>query len=683
MNLNVRHLRLRAHTGQGVYGADIPFKPGLMVVRAENSRGKSTAVQSILFALGLERMITTRPTSAVTSAMRDRLIYDADSKAETEVLSSRVIVEIEGASGNAACVTRWVADDTLSPNLVRVHEGPLSELTSDTPFVDYYVGRSGGASSERGFHVWLAEFIGWDMPELPAREGRTSQLYMEQVFPLLFVEQRRGWGGIQAQMPVFSGVTEVRKRAVEFLLSLDVGRQDLTRQRLRAEEAELVASWQVATQAFARSLDGTGMRLDGVPSRLPSAWPTEDRQATVSEASGGEEWVPLDAALAACVAELAALENANVEQVADDSAAENERAAQISGRIIEALDESRRIRAIDLALREDILRDEAEVRTVEHRLAALREDLRQHQDVVTLQKLGSTISEQMSSDCPVCHQHLPSTLLPGDVPTMTPSDSVDYIKKQILLFESMLGDSSSAVEAKRERWISVRSRSDDLALTVQALRDDLLGRSGGPSAATVARVVQLRDREKRLRATAERLAEFQIRLETLAARAVEVRAALRAVPSDDLSDEDRKKLRALQRSFVDQLKAYDFGSFSNEMIVVSEDDYLPRRDNFDLQADISASDSVRVIWAYLLGLLEVGEQFSTNHPGFLVFDEPKQQSAKDFSFAALLRRAAGGTAGRQVVFATSEPLETLRPMLEGLSHTLHVVDGYLLQRVSE
>ena len=238
MNLKVRHLRLRANTGQGLYGADIPLSNGLMILRAENSRGKSTAVQSILFALGLERMITTRPTSALTSAMRDRLIYEASSKAETSVLSSHVTVEIEGCNGAIATVTRWVVDESVGPSLVRVQHAALDDVTTATPVDDYYVGRSGGASRERGFHVWLAGFIGWSMPELPAREGRTSQLYMEQVFPLLFVEQRRGWGGIQAQMPAFSGVAEVRKRAVEFLLALEVGQYELTRQRLRADRSE-------------------------------------------------------------------------------------------------------------------------------------------------------------------------------------------------------------------------------------------------------------------------------------------------------------------------------------------------------------------------------------------------------------------------------------------------------------
>lgn len=675
MNLKVRRLRLRVHTGQGLYGADIPFSHGLMVVRAENSRGKSTAVQSILFALGLERMITTQPTSALTSAMRDRLIYDPSTKAETSVLSSHVTVEVEGLGGAIATVTRWVVGERVGANLVRVQHAALDDITSETAVDDYYVGRPGGASRERGFHVWLAGFMGWSMPELPAREGRTSQLYMEQVFPLLFVEQRRGWGGIQAQMPAFSGVTEVRKRAVEFLLALEIGQHELTRQRLRAEEAELANKWHVAVAAFGQSLSGSGLKVSGLPERIQTVWPDEHRPASVSVSSGDDAWQPLVAYIASAKAELARLDSPQTAGTDGDE--------PISARIIEALDDARRVRAMDLALREELVRDETELQSIVRRVESLTEDLRQHQDIVVLQTLGSTVTERLADDCPVCHQHLPTSLLPTEVPTMTASESVEYIKKQIDLFASMRTDAEQAALAKRERWVALRQRGNALSLQVQALRDDLTGSTSGRlSAEEIAARVELRDRLQLFESVVERFDELQIQLEGLAARAASVRLELKALPKDKLSDQDRRKLRALQRSFVEQLRAYDFGSFSNDMVQVGDDDYLPRRDDFDLQADISASDSVRVIWAYLLGLLEVGEQFETNHPGLVVFDEPKQQSAKDLSFAALLKRASGGGTSRQVIFATSEPLETLNSMLEDVPHALHVIDGYLLQKLT-
>ena len=233
VSLRLRHLRLRAETGRGRFGADIPLDDGLTILRADNSRGKSTSVQSILFALGLERMITVRPSNAVTAAMRDRLIYDADTKRETPVLASWVSLEAQGHDGTVMTFTRWVKHEQFNPGLVRVDRGPGLTAPGKYQREDFFVGRPGAAMNERGFHRWLADFIGWDMPTLAAGDGRTAQLYMEQVFPLLFVEQRRGWGGIQAQMPAFSGVSDVRRRAIEFLLNLDVGKLETERQRLK------------------------------------------------------------------------------------------------------------------------------------------------------------------------------------------------------------------------------------------------------------------------------------------------------------------------------------------------------------------------------------------------------------------------------------------------------------------
>ena len=41
----------------GLYGTDIAFAPGLNVIRAPNTSGKSTCIQAIIYALGLEGML--------------------------------------------------------------------------------------------------------------------------------------------------------------------------------------------------------------------------------------------------------------------------------------------------------------------------------------------------------------------------------------------------------------------------------------------------------------------------------------------------------------------------------------------------------------------------------------------------------------------------------------------------
>lgn len=647
-----------------------------MVLRADNSRGKSTSVQSFLFALGLERMITARPTNAVTSAMRDRLIYDADTREETPVLASWVSLEIEGDNGKVATLTRWVKHEEINTGLVRVVSGP--ELTSpgDYPTDDFYVGRAGAVANPRGFHRWLTSFIGWDMPQLPAGDGRLAPLYMEQVFPLLFVEQRRGWGGIQAQMPYFSGVSDVRRRAIEFLLRLDVGKLEAERQRLRARQEALGDEWRTAVRSFKDSLVGQALVTVRLPETLTVAWPPQQRPVVAE--SRDEGWIAIAELLPELQAEQHRLEAEEVPR-AQAVAAETEQ------RLRDALEESDRLRQLGSLLREEVLRDRDELRSVQARLEALREDLREHEDVVTLRRLGSAELERLHGGCPVCHQQLPASLLGTDAPvrTLSPEDTVAYIRQQVELFGVMERDSERSLRAKRERYGALQGRAAEVRSTIRALRSTLTAPEGTPSAEVIARRIRLSDRIERLHAVTERFLELLGGLDRLAEEAREVRAALAQLPSDKLSDSDLAKLKLLQSSFIEQLHEYDFGSFSDERLTISLDDYLPRREEFDLQADISASDSIRVVWAYLLGLLEVDAQTDTDHPGLLVLDEPRQQSTKEVSFEALLRRAGGDAAGHQVIFATSEDLASLQAMLEDVPHTLHAVDGYVLKPVDD
>jgi hypothetical protein len=218
---------------------------------------------------------------------------------------------------------------------------------------------------------------------------------------------------------------------------------------------------------------------------------------------------------------------------------------------------------------------------------------------------------------------------------------------------------------------------------IRALRSTLVAPEGSPSVEDIARRIRVSDNIERLTRISERFLELLSALESLAAEARAVRTALADLPHDRLSPDDQIKLDRLQASFIEQLRAYDFGSFSDEQLAISNDDYLPRREEFDLQADISASDSIRVVWAYLLGLLEAAAETKTNHPRVLVFYEPRQQSAKELSFKALLKRASGGGRNRQIIFATSEELGSLREMLGEEEHTLYAIDDYLLKAVSD
>jgi hypothetical protein len=75
---------------------------------------------------------------------------------------------------------------------------------------------------------------------------------------------------------------------------------------------------------------------------------------------------------------------------------------------------------------------------------------------------------------------------------------------------------------------------------------------------------------------------------------------------------------------------------------------------YNIKFDSSASDFIRCIWAYTTALLKTSIQFKTNHPRFVIFDEPKQQDMSKESFRSLLIELSKFTDEQILVFASFE-----------------------------
>lgn len=170
MTLTVRHIRLRAQSTSGLYGADIPMSGGCTIIHAPNTSGKSTALQAMLYALGLEQMLSPRREIPLPYAMRTHVEDPATGKSHA-VIASYVAVELENGSGDCITVRRNVTSDG-DRRLVSVFAGP--QLTRpDLAFDrrDYFVLDGGAAQREAGFHRLLAEFMGWRLPTVKRYDG--------------------------------------------------------------------------------------------------------------------------------------------------------------------------------------------------------------------------------------------------------------------------------------------------------------------------------------------------------------------------------------------------------------------------------------------------------------------------------------------------------------------------------
>jgi hypothetical protein len=668
VSLRLRALRLLAHTEDGEFVRNLHFDDGLVVLRAENSMGKTTAVNSILYALGMDGLISQRQGVPLTAAMTSQL-QGPDGRI-LNVSESRVLLEVENHAGQIATLERFAKRQTGDTRMVRVwHAQRVSAPTPDDRYEDMLARVAGSGTGELGIGPWLERFLGWDLPAIVMPDGGERRLYPELLLSLVFVEQRAGWRGIQAAMPTY-GIPDVRKRAREYLLGLGVYERERRRLALRQQGEEIRRAWASALAISGARLGAVGLRLLDAHPEVDADFRDESPLRIVDVHTGR----PFDEALTAVAEALGELAvEPDTERTSETLQADESRLGELETTLQAAL--------LDARQRErDLARLRSEQSELDEQDRRLREDLTRNQDTLRLQSFGGQAWAGEERDCPTCHQSLPETLIGTlDRPTMTVEQNIAYIRQQTEVVDGARSRAAAELDLTASQQAAARRAISDTRAEIRALRDALVRSQRVPSAADVQRRLTLQRRQEDLQGAEVEVGALRDELKAIAARASDVRAALAALPAAGLSATDEATLGALETSFLGQLHEYQPQSVPLTELGISRDSYLPAAGNVDLGFEISASDGIRLIWAYLLGLLETGRVSATNHPGLVVFDEPRQQSAGDRSLAKLLARASqAGSAGQQVLFATSEPRARLEPMLDGLPIQYLPIDGRLL-----
>ena len=273
MKLRINAFRVTLATNRGPFGVTALFDTGLNVIRAENTSGKSALINGMLYALGLEILVGKRGIEATKPVLWSTGDYEGQ---EFNVTESFVELEITNASGDVVTVRRYVAGQKDS-RLVEVIFGDVitGPQGSQHRVESFFVGMEGAAQRERGFHYFLAEFLKLEMPYVKRFQGEDVPLYIECVAPLMFIEQIRGWSGIQATLPQSFGIRNVAKLAVEYILSLDIIENEKRRIQVSEEANQIREDWRGLRELMLRIASQIGGRLMNVPAGPSAVLPDE------------------------------------------------------------------------------------------------------------------------------------------------------------------------------------------------------------------------------------------------------------------------------------------------------------------------------------------------------------------------------------------------------------------------
>lgn len=666
---------MRAMTAAGPYGADIRFEAGLNVIWADNTKGKSTCMQGMLYALGMEKMLSPRREVPLPHAMTTYLRNDDET--EELILESGVSLEIENGAGRIVTVHRPIKKALTDNRLITVDFGPtLTDPLSRSESRNFFVFDPGSAQREDGFHHFLEAFIGWNLPMVPHFDKPEGKLYLETIFPLFWVEQKVGWSAIPAAIPTYLKIRDVQKRAVEFIVDLDIHKLELERRRLQDRIEQLTGEWRVLWEEMDRFARRAGGKIDGLPER-PTVVPDELSRGHLLIADKSA-WLPLRELLTELRRHVADLNSEAIPAVGDSAGPLAQELEDLNKKV-EGANRTR------IEIYKTMQLKDADIVSLEGRLKSLADDMQKNQDVLKLQRYAGGTGSLTPDHCPTCEQSLVDALLSQEVLTavMPIEDNIEYIRSQRKMFEDILEREQEEHRKLTSRAAQADRELGELYSRIRSVRSDLVAPAGNPSAVAIEGRVRAEARIRELEAIQATFDDTAERMGVLAATFAKLLQEITLLPKERMSPLDRAKLETLTKLLRQRARDFGFSTFDAEELTIAEDTYRPQKEGYEIGFETSASDAIRLKWAYQLGLLELSHRHPTHHPKMLILDEPRQQSSSRVSFGRLLERAASGQrSDQQVIVSTSEDIETLEEILSRIQCTKSIFHGYVIKPIA-
>lgn len=673
--MRIERVALRATTTGGTVVYETDLGPGLNVLAAPNSFGKSTVLQAIIYGLGLEGMLSASHALPVGPAMTT--VVDLPGGVREQVVESYVELDLANDSDATFRVRRHVVSLELDTSLVQTWTAQPSQSLDDASRVDLFVRQPGAAVNALGFHRALTEFLGWQLPLVPTYADADVPLYLEALFPLFYVEQKAGWAGLAPKMPTYLRIRDVLQRSIEYVLGLSTLDRLKAREELKREQDRIRKDWAAVLSSLSAVASTNGFQVTeiGTSPTMPSALP-----AIHATGLQGSDWVPLRELVWTWQTDLRRLSGQEIETTGERATESRSQLAEAERSLAES---AARLRAAQEQM--SLLR--SDVSALNERISHVVDDRRKLQDVSRLQRLGSDLDLDVLEHgaCPTCLQPLDAESVPHGG-TASIDDTLRLVDAERTTLERM----RAVAEQKQhdvERVVSALSvELDGQRRRVRLLRDELVQASNTPSMVDVERRLTLSRRIEAGKFVMSRCESANELLEGLSEEWEGVQQRLAALDGT-YSRSDLERLRAFRDSFSDQLRQYGLRSLPVDSVTIDSDTFVPVNDgvelSFDLGLGMSASDSIRTKWAYFVSLLEAAAQFeNTHHSRFLMFDEPRQQEAAREDLGQFIRRLAdAGRAGTQVIYATSETAEELSRLLADVPHTRLAAEGpHLLRR---
>ena len=644
------------------YGYRIEFKNGLNIVRGDNSSGKSTLVNSLIYALGMEEIIGSKGNTSLPYALKTKFDINGN---EHRVLDSAVYLELENKNGDVITLKRAIQSKDLDTKLIHIIHGPYLSSSNTSTYKSQYtfVHDPGSAQSpEQGFFAFFERYLNLELPRLTDNKGRDTKLYLQSVFSALMVEQKRGWTDYIANIPYF-GISGMREKVASFLLNLDIFRNTKKLNELQSRRKQIVNEWSNTVTELKLALTNKQLTITGI-NKTP-AINFDPKLVQVGELYNGE--------LLNLISVKTKL-NQEFQVLCSPPPPEDNTPENILNSIQMTQDRIDELLALQYICNSQIKIDEAQQAQYRESLKSIEKDLKSNKLTQKLVDFGANEADLSiaKGKCHTCSQPVDDILTSPDSIAMPMSleENIIHLENQRKMTSSLVIALEKEIERNREKLIRINRETIKFRRELISLNRDI--KSTDSVRETVVR--KKLNIENRINDISDIEQTTEDKLATLSALSSNYKITngeIEKLQKYSFTSPDWKKIKLFTSTFKELASKFGYRSAEVDDIEVKPDTLLPYLKDIelrevektseevaalnlsaDVKSDSSASDFVRLIWSYLISLYTTSIATGGNHPGIILFDEPAQHSMSTKSVNALMKTLIQSSGLQSIVAAS-------------------------------
>lgn len=616
-NLIINRVQYHITTVQGTtFGADVPFEKGLNIIYGPNSLGKTSIITGIMYALGAEKGL------GIFKSDQNPFKPQFYDRIEGEPIKrSYVLVEISNGTETFS-IARSIKNKT---DVVAVKKCPIADI-DEVKDVIYLVASGDGVLAPDGLQFFLYNFLDMPVVEVPTYENKLSKLYLENLLPLFFVEQRAGWSQIQARQVTRYGIRDIKKVAFEFIMGLDRFQTHLVEIRRREIQEEIRRKKAVYDSTVEELMVAANAKVN------------DDVLIVEREGSGKLNVFDL------------------VKQL-------TERYETEVNRLDEYRDTEKSAESDNKQVRDNLRRNEHLKRKTDERINSLILEINGYINYIEriqqnkfknkqLKKIEGLSLELNVSFCPICEAPLTPdeegncVLCHSDLKRKisTPDQNLEFLEDEEKSFKDVL--ENKKLELRKQRLIldDIKSRIVTLEQTLEHQINTYVGNNLPSLKAKIQELDFLNQEIKKYSWIARKWKELDASRAVLINLNIENEKLAEQIRGFLSSEHDIKLLNSLRDFFQSNVKELNLFK-GNERLIgeikIDETDYTPYLEQYDIFNITSSSDNVRIMLSYYLALLQTSIKAKDDHsirfPNLLIFDEPKQQNLDNEALLALVK----------------------------------------------